>query len=60
MEKFYCPKCRAKLDKSEVRAEIGSVVEDNGHGSPIFYNKSKYYCIKHDSLVEVSVGELIK
>lgn len=53
MQKFYCSKCKAELDESEVKAEINSIVEDNGHGSPIFYKKSKYYCIKHNPPFEV-------
>lgn len=53
MEKFYCSKCKAELDKSEMRAEINSIVEDDGHGSPTFYKKSKYYCAKHNLPVEV-------
>ena len=54
MEKFYCSERKAELDKSDIRAKVGIVVEDDGHGSPTFYNKSKYYCTKHNSPVEVN------
>lgn len=57
MEKFYCPQCKAELDKSEVRAEIESIAEDNGHGSPTFYKRSKYYCIKHNPPVPVETKQ---
>ncbi len=48
MRKFYCPKCKLELNESDIKLEINSDVEDKGNGSPTFYKKFIYYCVKHN------------
>lgn len=52
MGKFYCSKCRRELNKSEVRAKINSLAQQDG-SSVHFYNVSDYYCVKH--LIQVQI-----
>lgn len=52
MKNYYCPKCKIELDESMIKAVPIKSIEDDGHGSPTFYNTFSRHCVKCNALVE--------